>query len=284
MVSIEVPAYGGVLYTNNFENEQVGCWNDIDKDWRSVCGDFHEIGRKDHMQLSKKYSHSGLYSAVQKAKYNEDRGQAYVRLVNPMSHKSGYEEIYVQIWNYFTGDDGTYDHGTQPKLMRVNSSDNRTNAFDIVFHIMDSTGDRDSESIKVAFNGGPNDWGAAYPSWKAPDNQWVRFDLRVKLNTPGASDGLVEFWIDGLLKAKKYNINIRGNNDYKINNVLVGGWYSNSGANSDQFNYRYIDDLVISTQPIGNISTSASTSSSASNAPSFVLPPSPTGLRAFSVF
>ena len=222
------PLHAGVLFSSNFDNEKVSCWNDINDVWRSNCGDFYDIGRGDRMQLSSKHSHSGLYSVIQKMKYNEDRGQAYIRLSDPMSHTKGYEELYVQMWNYFTGEDGTYDHGTQPKLMRINSSDNKTVAFDVVFHVMDSDNDRDSESIKVAYNGGPNDWGAAYASWKAPDNQWVCFDFHVKLNTPGQPDGIVEFWIDGKLKAKKYNLDIRGNKEYKINNVLVGGWYSNS--------------------------------------------------------
>ena len=153
---------------------------------------------------------------------------------------------------------------------------------------MDSTNDRDSESIKVAFNGGPTDWGAAYASWKAPDNQWVRFDFHVKLNTPGRADGLVEFWIDGNLKAKKYNLNIRGNNEFKLNNVLVGGWYSNSGASSDQWNYRYIDDVVISTEPINSNSntSSGSSSSDVSLPPQYIStkPPAPTSIRVISIF
>ena len=278
-----VPLHAGVLFSSNFDNENVNCWNDIKDVWRSNCGDFYDIGSGDRMQLSTKHSHSGSYSAIQKAKYNEDRGQAYIRLASPMSHNRGYDELYVQLWNYFTGDDGTYDHGTQPKLMRINSHDNKTVAFDVVFHVMNSTNSRDSEGIKVAFNGGPYDWGAGYGSWKAPNNKWVRFDFHVKLNTPGQSDGLVEFWIDGNLKAKKYNINIRGNNDYKMNNVLVGGWYSNSGANSDQWNYRYIDDVVISTQPIGNTSSSSSTGTLP---PQYIgtKPPAPTSIRVMSIF
>ena len=107
-----VPLHAGILFSSNFDNENVTCWNDINDVWRS-CGDFYDIGKGDRMQLSSKHSHSGSYAVIQKLRYNEDRGQAYIRLASPMSHTRGYDELYVQVWNYFTGDDGNYDHGTQ---------------------------------------------------------------------------------------------------------------------------------------------------------------------------
>jgi hypothetical protein len=274
---IAAPLYAGVIYSNNFDNEKVGCWNDVKKQWRSNCGDFYGIGSYDRMKLSTAHVRSGTYAALQTAKYNENRGQAYIQLADPMSQTSGYDELYIRIWNYFTGDDGTYDHGWQPKIMRVYSSDGSKTAFDIVSCLMDLDGDRDSEYIKVAFNGGPVNWGQPSGSYRAPNNQWVSFELHIKLNTPGLSNGLVELFVDGDKKVSKSNINIRGNYKYKMNRVLVGGWYSNGGVNSDQNNYRYMDDLVISTEYIGNSSSSTSNSSTTSNIPP--VPPAPTGIR-----
>jgi hypothetical protein len=273
----EIPLSAGVLYSNNFDNEKVSCWNDITNDWRS-CGDFYDIGKADRMQLSQKHAHSGSYAAVQKMRYNEDRGQAYIHLANPMSFKNGYDELFIQMWNYYTGDDGKFDHGSMPKNMRVMSSDNSTQKWNLVVTVNDNDNNRGSDSVAIRYNGGPNDWGAAYGSYIVPDNKWVCFELHVKLNTPGKSDGLVEFWIDGILKAKKYNINIQDSYDYKMNSVLVGGWYSNSGKNSDQWNYRYIDDLVVSTERIG---CGSSTISSDANTPIYIMlkPPAPTGIR-----
>ena len=250
--------HAGVIYSNNFDNENVSCWNNIKDEWRSSCGDFHDIGKGDRMQLSSKYSHSGSYSAVQKARYNEDRGQAYLRLASPMTFTNGYDELYVRMWNYYTGDDGKYDHGSMAKIMRVMGSDNSTAPWNVIVTVNDNDQNRDSESIAIRYNGGPNDWGATYGSYTIPDNKWVCFEFHVKLNTLGKSDGLVEFYIDGNLKARKTNINIRGNYNYKINSVLVGGWYSNSGKNSNQWNYRYIDDVAISTNYIGPGSSSSS--------------------------
>lgn len=268
-----IKTYAGVIYSSNFDNQDVSCWNKTSSDWRSKCGDFEEIGKGPAMQLSKLHSKSGSYAAVWRAKYNEERGQAYIRLASPMSYDKGYEELYIQMWNYYTGDDGTYDHATMPKNMRVNCSNGSTVAFDIIVTVNDNDSNRDSETIAIRYNGGPNDWKAAYGNYQVPNNKWVLFELRIKLNALGKSDGLVEFWVDGVPIARKDNINIRGNNNYKINNVLVGGWYSNSGKNSNQYNYRYIDDLVISTTPIGT--GSSSTSSTTSINP----PPAPTSIR-----
>ena len=212
-------------------------------------------------------------------KYNEDRGQAYLHLASPMAFDNGYDELYIRMWNYYTGEDGKFDHGSMPKHMRVMSSNNSIQKWNLVVTVNDNDKNRDSESIAIRYNGGPNDWGAAYGSYIVPDNKWVCFELHVKLNTPGKSDGLVEFWVDGILKAKKYNINIQDKNVHKINSVLVGGWYSNSGSNSDQWNYRYIDDLIISTEYIGT--GESSSSSSSSYPPVFIgtKPPAPTNIK-----
>ena len=205
-----------------------------------------------------------------------------------MKHENGFDEIYVQMWNYFTGDDGTYDHGSMPKIMRVSSSNNSITAIDLVITLNDNDNNHDSESVAIRYNGGPNDWGAAYGSYSVPNNKWISFELHVKLNTPGKNDGLVELYIDGVLKAKKYNINIRDKYSYKINSALVGGWYSNSGKSSNQWNYRYIDDVVISTEPINNNSNTSSGSSSSNGSlpPQYIStkPPAPSSIRVISIF
>ena len=273
--------YAGVVYSSNFEDENVLCWNKISDDWRT-CGDFFDIGKADRMQLSKNHSHSGSYATVQKMKYNEDRGQAYIHLASPMVFENGYDELYIQMWNYYTGDDGKFDHGSMPKNMRVMSSNNSTQKWNLVVTVNDNDKNRDSESIAIRYNGGPNDWGAAYGSYTVPDNKWVCFELHVKLNTPGKSDGVVECWVDGILKAKKYDINIQGNYNHKINSVLVGGWYSNSGSNSNQWNYRYIDDIIVSTEYIG---TGGSSSSASTKYPPIFVgtkPPAPTNIKILS--
>ena len=48
IISLEFPVYAKVVYSSNFENENVSCWNNISVDWRS-CGDFYDIGKADRM-------------------------------------------------------------------------------------------------------------------------------------------------------------------------------------------------------------------------------------------
>ncbi|MFT4019098.1 MAG: hypothetical protein QM668_19195 [Agriterribacter sp.] len=82
--------------------------------------------------------------------------------------------------------------------------------------------------------------------------KWYCIVAHVKLNTPGKSDGIFEFWIDDVLQAGSYDLNWHGdwNNkpgSYKINAIFFENYW-NKGAVKDQ--ERYFDNIVISTQPI----------------------------------
>lgn len=80
-------------------------------------------------------------------------------------------------------------------------------------------------------------------------NTWHCIEAHVKLNTPGKSDGIFEFWIDGNLEASRKDLNWVGSwQDYGINTVMFGNYW-NEGATKEQ--ERYIDNIVISTKPIG---------------------------------
>ncbi len=79
--------------------------------------------------------------------------------------------------------------------------------------------------------------------------QWQCVEAHVKLNTPGAADGVFEFWVDGELEAGRTGMDWRGTweafglNLLSIENFWVGG----APAELD----RWFDDIVISTEPIG---------------------------------
>ena len=123
--------HAGVIYSNNFDNENVSCWNNIKDEWRSSCGDFHDIGKGDRMQLSSKYSHSGSYLLSKRQGTMKIGAKLILRLASPMAFTNGYDEIYVRMWNYYTGDDGKYDHGSMPKIMRVMGSDGSTTPWNV---------------------------------------------------------------------------------------------------------------------------------------------------------
>lgn len=83
----------------------------------------------------------------------------------------------------------------------------------------------------------------------AESGRWVSVEGRVKLNSPGKTDGIFQLWIDGQLEASNTNLNwIYSWNEYGINAVFLENFW-NSGSSVAQ--ERYFDDFVISTAPIG---------------------------------
>lgn len=79
--------------------------------------------------------------------------------------------------------------------------------------------------------------------------EWYCVEARVRLNEPGASDGVFELWIDGSLDARADGLNWVGSyDDYGMNAVLVENYW-NDGAPQTQ--ERYFDQLVVSTERIG---------------------------------
>src|SRR3974377_2390223 len=79
--------------------------------------------------------------------------------------------------------------------------------------------------------------------------QWHYIETHMKLNDAGSSNGVFEMWIDGSLEARETSLNWLGSyNAYGINTLFVENHW-NEG--SPQRQERYIDNLVVSTQPIG---------------------------------
>lgn len=91
----------------------------------------------------------------------------------------------------------------------------------------------------------------AFPLFsKKESGEWHCVEAHVQLNTPGAADGQFEFWIDGELQNASYELDWRGNwTGYGLNLVTIENrWLGGAPAGDLR---RKIDDLVISTDPIG---------------------------------
>lgn len=85
----------------------------------------------------------------------------------------------------------------------------------------------------------------------ASSGKWYCIEAHVKLNTPGVSDGIFEYWIDNNLEAKRTDLNWVGTwQDYGINAVFFENYW-NGGAPGERI--RYFDNIIISTQKIGCI-------------------------------
>lgn len=79
--------------------------------------------------------------------------------------------------------------------------------------------------------------------------RWYCIEVHMKLNTPGQSDGMFEYWINNNREAIKTNLNWRGSyTAYGINAITLEGWV-NGGAPQDQS--RYFDNFVVSTKRVG---------------------------------
>lgn len=78
---------------------------------------------------------------------------------------------------------------------------------------------------------------------------WQCMEAHVKLNTPGSSDGVFEYWLDGVPQASRTDLNWVGTwTDYGINAVMFSNYW---GATSPKQQERYLDAMVISTSRIG---------------------------------
>ncbi|MEO6720713.1 MAG: polysaccharide lyase [Ferruginibacter sp.] len=79
--------------------------------------------------------------------------------------------------------------------------------------------------------------------------KWFCIEVHVKLNDPGQSNGIQEFWINGVLQAKSNNLNFtKTYTEYGINAIFFENYW-NSGSLKNQ--ERYIDNIVVSTKRIG---------------------------------
>jgi hypothetical protein len=84
---------------------------------------------------------------------------------------------------------------------------------------------------------------------KALSGEWHCVEGHVVLNTPGAADGVFEFWIDDHLENAAYDMDWRGTwSEYGLNLVSVENYWDD-GAPATL--HRWIDDIVVSTAPIG---------------------------------
>ncbi len=115
--------------------------------------------------------------------------------------------------------------------------------------------DKDSNVKCIGYNDfGHMDWlggqAGLTPIFSPPyDGQWHCIEVHVRLNDPGLSNGVEEFWIDGKLEARRDGLNfVRSYTDYAINAIFFENYW-NEG--SPRLQERYFDNFVVSTQPIG---------------------------------
>ncbi len=94
-------------------------------------------------------------------------------------------------------------------------------------------------------------------SLSANRGRWMCWEVHLKMNTPGQSDGVAEFYLDGqrLLNATGLNQIGNGTTPGSDNRFQHVNWMSNVGGNSNlwpgETNYWYVDDLSLGTERVG---------------------------------
>jgi hypothetical protein len=90
---------------------------------------------------------------------------------------------------------------------------------------------------------------AIFDGQASHNDRWYCIEGHVKLNDPGVSNGIQEFWIDGVLETRKTGLNFVGSyTSYGINAIFFENYW-NAGATKQE--ERYFDNIVVSTQRIG---------------------------------
>ena len=84
------------------------------------------------------------------------------------------------------------------------------------------------------------------------DGQWHSHELHIKLNTPGQSDGIIEYWLNGVKMFSDTNVDFQLTIDDTFNNIDVGmGNCSDPPWDMTEWTAIAFDSVVVSTEYIG---------------------------------
>lgn len=84
------------------------------------------------------------------------------------------------------------------------------------------------------------------------DGAWHSHELRIKLNSDGQSDGILQYWLDGVLKTSYTNLSFGSATNMKIHRLGVGiGNVSDSPWFMSNWTAVAYDDVVVSTAYVG---------------------------------
>jgi hypothetical protein len=98
-------------------------------------------------------------------------------------------------------------------------------------------------------------WGNHFrpdPNVALPVDQWVCFEMMMKANDVGQSNGEMAYWIDGQLAHQVTTMQWRTTTDLGLNKVRLQHYVTTAGAQNHS-NRVWFDDVVVSTERIGGM-------------------------------
>lgn len=126
---------------------------------------------------------------------------------------------------------------------------NNSNGVDENGTVID-TGNNSNASVWIAQTRGSTAIFQDYPQ----GSEWICIEAHLKLNDPGLSNGIEEFWVNDQLEARRTDQNHVGiYTAYGLNQVIFDNYWN---GGSPQYNELYRDNMVISTERIGCLSDS----------------------------
>ena len=83
--------------------------------------------------------------------------------------------------------------------------------------------------------------------------QWTNVETRVRLNTPGLNDGIIEGWMDGELVLRQTNLHFRDTADLQIEGLFFSTFFGDGTQEGTPSRNETIDfdNFVVSDSPIG---------------------------------
>ncbi|MBM9605736.1 polysaccharide lyase [Desulfopila inferna] len=157
------------------------------------------------------------------------------------------EEVYLQLYSKFSS--GYSWPSNSQKIAIINLTDGQSSQRRYqVYVYVNRYGQYAVDHSYIdtwQFNGLPTNIGS--PAAVVGD-RWDKLKLFVRLNTPGASDGIVRLWVNDTLKIDYNNVDIRQRSNYGMNKLILSSYATDSsGSNGRQ----WYDDLILAqTNPI----------------------------------
>ncbi len=111
-----------------------------------------------------------------------------------------------------------------------------------------------SATPQICWGGGSYNNFANKSAWDVPAHlsEWHWYEMRIKVNTPGGSDGIAEMWIDDVLHLQYFDLRLRDVGDTAgFGSMQHTAEYGGGGSVIDQDQFWWVDHTVISTTKIG---------------------------------
>jgi len=180
---------------------------------------------------------------------------------NGIRDTEDFREIYYRMYLKMQG--GWLNNSNNHKLSRATSFSSTSWAQAMIAHLWSSgdcllidpaSGVEDGVVVTTKYNDFANlHWlgqlAGVTPIFDSQhDDTWYCIEHHIRLNDPGHSNGVQEFWIDGQLEARRDGLNFVDTwTDYAINAVFFENYWN---GGSPQLQERYFDNIVVSTEPI----------------------------------